>query len=187
MSERDWIVEIMNNMLFEEAPEPWRHVDTAIAGLESVGYAQDTDYLLAIGANGRTVFDCSFEATSLIAALDYDIENEQDWNDRIRLVGEGIGSIANQSVQLAGIFGGGLRIQTSDHWRLEMISPNWPHSDILLGKPDYKLFRVAITPYIEGYTKLKLSKDDLVAYGFSQTDKSFVVAYSSTIHIFSRP
>lgn len=186
--ERDWIVEVIINMPFVEAPQPWLHTPVSVAGLLSVGYAPNTDYLLAIGMNGRGVFDCTFKASPIKVARDYDMDKSDEWHDTIKLLGTGIGPIAKQSIPLAGIFGGGLPLQTSDHWILEMVAPNWPHPNILLGKPERKMFGVSYHEQYDDYVKLKLSgEDEIVAYGFSQTGKTFIIAHSHTIHIFSRP
>lgn len=187
-TERHWMSEIIVNMPFEEAPQSWQHTRVAVAGLLSVGYAPNTDYLLAIGVNGRGVFDCSYDAKPIKVARDYETDNENQWHDIIKLQGIGIGPIANQIVPIAGIFGGGLPLQSFDHWILEMVSPNWPHVNVLLGKPDRKVIGVQPHEWYSGYVKLKLSgEDEVKALGFSQTGKSFIVAYSHTIHIFSRP
>jgi hypothetical protein len=175
-------------MPFQQAPEPWQYIPVGVTQLLSVGYAPDTDYLLAIGSVGRGVFNCSFNAPKSRVAYDTDMTEENTWQNIINLTAKGISPIHKHIISIAGLYGGGLPLHTNDGWSLEKVAPNWPLSCVLLGPPNRNL--IGLQPYAEYDECIKLKpigEDDIIAYGFSQTGKSFIVAVSHTIHIFSRP
>jgi hypothetical protein len=174
-------------MPLQPPPEPWPlHRIHTIGGLIEVGYGRDTDYLLVISWQGRVVFDCR---TGQKIARDEDMEGYYDkvWYDPVHLSALGIGALEGQIVQLAGLNGGGLNTITEDGWMIAKVSPNWPHSSIILRPPH--VFSRDGENYYAGCFKVAphSSEDDIRAYGFSQTGKSFIVAMSHTIEIFSRP
>lgn len=185
MVHRHGMAEQVLRMPFQEPPPPWKMDWVAVAGLTEVGYAPDSDLLLAISEN-RGVFDCSFGTTQRKVARDKDTQGWlEGWRDSKNLTAIGIGPIEGQTVRLAGMFGGGMKLTSPDHWSLVLASPNWPLSSIILCPPNCSLFHrgsehcVKVSP--------RGAEDDIIAYGFSQTGKSFIVAMSHTIEIFSRP
>jgi hypothetical protein len=159
-------------------PAPWTHKATfGIGGLIGVGYAEDSDLLLVHSSQGRGVFDC-LVGTKI--ARDYDDEN--DTFDDIHLIAEGIGPLEGQPIRMAGLYGGGLANGTADGWHLFDMTLDWPVQSVFLELPFKSIY-----DSVENCVKLD---DDgaceLRAYGFSQTGKSFVIALSCDVAIFSR-
>ena len=159
-------------------PAPWVHKATfAIGGLIGVGYAEDSDLLLVHSSQGRGVFDC-LAGTKI--ARDYDDEN--DTFDEIHLTAEGIGPLEGQTIRMAGLYGGGLTKVSFDSWHLLDMTLDWPDRSVFLELPFKSIYEG-----VENCTKLE---DDgaceLRTYGFSQTGKSFVIALSCQVAIFSR-
>ncbi len=69
---------------------------------------------------------------------------------------------------------------TDDHWGLGLIAPVWPDYRVLLIPPS-------------GWTHHPLEKgiqvaadEEIIAYGFSETGKSFIVATILELMMFSR-
>src|SRR5690606_6172117 len=104
--DNDWIAYVASEMKWEPAPEPWRNHTVVIASLWAVGYSQDTDYLLAISATGRGVFDClSGDKLGRDRSIDY-----AEWRDKKHLTAKGIPPIADEIIRTAGDCGGGRQI-----------------------------------------------------------------------------
>jgi hypothetical protein len=167
--------------VIHEAPGPWRHHTTwAVGGLFQVGYAENSDLLLVLSSQGRGIFNC---LTGEKVARDY--EEAHEYFDPIRLIAQGFGPLEGKSIRMAGLFGGGLPLTTEDEWGLEEEAPAWPTRSILLTPPpdereDGSL--ISGEPVVIG--------DDfaceLRAYGFSETGRSFVIAISCDLVIFTR-
>jgi hypothetical protein len=117
-----------------EPPAPWRRISAiAIGGLTEVGFAVGTDLLLVLSAQGRGLFDC---ATGERLARDYEEPTrDSPWYGDLDLWAMGIGPLQGQRIGLAGIFGGGLRRATADGWGLELVSPDWPESFVVIYPP----------------------------------------------------
>src|SRR5262249_51453755 len=110
---------------------PWRpHPAYAVGGLFGVGYAAGSDLLLVLSSQGRGVFDC---VTGEKLARDH--EEAHDFFDPVRLIAEGFGPLAGQPVRIAGLFGGGLPLTTSDGWGLEPQARAWPTHSVFLTAP----------------------------------------------------
>ncbi|NDJ74696.1 MAG: hypothetical protein GYB65_00440 [Chloroflexi bacterium] len=178
----DWIAYQASEMKWQPPPEPWTNHDfLPIATMYAVGYVPDSDYLLVLSETGRGVFDCR---TGERVGRDRN-PNEHEWWDTKCLIAQGIPPVANQSIRTVGHYGGGLKKFAADLWHLERIAPYWPLESIVLSQSSrgrwsaewfdesYKIF-----PNGDG--------DSILAYGFSDTDKSFVIACSSGILLYSR-
>ena len=169
--------------LKSQAPTaPWKRVAAhAVGGLTEIGYAEDSDWLLVVSSQGRGLFDClSGERT----ARDYaEPAGDIDWYDEISLVARGIGVIESQLVHLAGLHGGGLPRFTRYGWGLELVAPDWPLTSVILSPPHQT---VLIESHSEGCVKVA-EDSELRACGFSDTGRSFVVAISHTVEIYTRP
>ena len=166
----------------QSPPAPWTRVAAhAVGGLLEVGYAEGSDWLLVVSSQGRGLFDCLNGART---ARDYaEPAGDVDWYDVVRLAARGIGAIENQIVRLAGLHGGGLPRFTRDGWGLELVAPDWPLTSVILS-PAHQ------TVLIESHSAgcVKVAEDsEIRACGFSETGRSFVVAMSHTVEIYTRP
>ena len=165
----------------QKPPSPWKHCATwPVGGLFQVGYAEHSDLLLVLSSQGRGIFDC---LTGEKVARDY--EEAHDFFDPIRLLAQGFGPIEGKCIRMAGLFGGGLPLTTTDDWFLEEEAPAWPTHSILLTPPaieheDGSL--VQIEPIVIGDD----GACELRAYGFSETGRSLVIAISCDLIIFAR-
>lgn len=159
-------------------PSPWRQVATiAVGGLRSVGFDRNSELLLVISSAGRGVIDCR---TGTKVARDY---NEYYEHEQF-LEAEGIGPLQGQTVRISGLLGGGLPVSTLDGWSVELVSLDWPVTDILLVEPSSFLYGSLYgKPAI--FHKIG-AESELCACGFSYIGNSLVVASPSDVAIFSR-
>lgn len=165
----------------QSPPEPWQLVKSvAVGGLTHVGYANDSDLLLVISHQGRSVIDC---LTGNKLARDY----EEDFEDldEIKLIAPGIGPIEKQNIRISGLSGGGLPNITDDGWHIETIALPWPKYFVFLSHLSQHNARE--THWLEAATKVGDSEAcEIHACGFSETGKTFVIARSCDLDIFSR-
>ncbi len=175
-------IERLRNMKQQDPPFPWRRrTSTTVAALSDVGYSSDSDLLLVISNDGRGVFDC---LTGKLVAREPGIAWEHAGFDGIHLTAMGIGPLEGKQIRVAGQHGGGLPVYTSDGWYLQIVSPNWPFSSVIL-IPSANRFSDPFS--LEGATKVSpTGEEELIAYGFSETGRSFIVAQTHTLDIFSR-
>ncbi|MBD2319250.1 MULTISPECIES: hypothetical protein [Cyanophyceae] len=159
-------------------PFPWKFVaSVAIGGLRSVGFDRNSDSLLVVSSQGRGVLDC---ITGTKTARDY---NEY-YKNEVCLEAEGIGTLSNKIIRMSGLFGGGLPVSTEDGWRLESITLRWPEQMIILIPPDSSIYD---NPSSYPNTITKVAEElCIMAYGFSNTGQSLIVATTSEINIFNR-
>jgi hypothetical protein len=160
-------------------PAPWRTLSSiAVGGLWHVGFATDSDLLLVLSSSGRGVFDCLTGERVARDDADY-------YADSQRLEAEGIGPLEGQYVRLAGIHGGGLSHVTKDGWLIELHPLSWPEEEFFLCPPGQTMLwnRPSEQPAL---SKIRPFPTSLVAYGFSPTGKSLVIATSSDVAICSR-
>ena len=83
--------------------------------------------------------------------------------------------IADETIAMAGIWGGDLRRKTSDGYYLNMIASKWPVADVCLRYPDRREVLVSTHNVCA-----------IHAYGFSETERSFVIATEADLQIFTR-
>lgn len=159
-------------------PPPWSRLATiAVGGLLSIGFDRTSELLLVISGAGRGVIDCR---TGGKVARDYD---EYFGNEQF-LEADGIGPLHGKIVPVSGFFGGGLPIATADGWHVELVSLDWPLTDIFLIDPSSSLYGAQYgKPAIFHKIGTELG---LRACGFSYTGNSFVIATSSDITVFLR-
>lgn len=160
-------------------PQPWKRVTSvAVGGLEAVGFAENSELLLVISTSGRGLFESS--TGECIARDRKPPMHDCDWYDTVRLSALGIGPLANTPIKIAGLYGGGLRVSTEDGWQLSVIAPIWPDHRVILSPPFQSLYTnlAASVQVFEDY--------HIRAYGFSETGRSFVIATSSDVTLFSR-
>lgn len=155
------------------APTPsWTRLAAhAVGGLTEVGFAEDSDFLLVVSWQGRGVIDCR---TGERVARDR-AEPDDSWYDGRRLRAQGIGPLANQTVRLAGLHGGGLLRCGLGGWSVESLALDWPDVCLLLVEPWRSIFDEKT-----GFTKLAVERE-VRAFGFSDTGASLVIATSSDV------
>lgn len=160
-------------------PDPWREVGVIhVGGLWHIGFPDHSDLMLIISVSGRGVVDC---ATGTKIARD-----DQEYFPALgSLEAEGIGALENQPIRIAGIQGGALSRFASDGWSVDLHPLSWPNEVLFLSPPGQEMIW---TP--EGVEaqlwKLPPLASSMVAFGFSPTGKSLVVATSSDVQIFHR-
>jgi hypothetical protein len=85
---------------------------------------------------------------------------------------------------VAGLFGGGLHTTSGDGWSVDVVSPDWPHHQVLLstgggpwrGEPGEQWWHVARVDHAE-----------LRAAGFSPSGRTLAIATSADLTLFTRP
>lgn len=165
-------------------PGPWRASAAGtipVGGLLGVGFAAapDTgeDLLMVVSHDGYGLFD----ASGVKIARDRDPDLEMP--DGPDLTCPGFGPLAGVQVRIAGLFGGGLHTATDDGWVVNVVSPEWPHHQVLLST-DGGLCR---GPAGEKWWHVfHASYSELRAAGFSASGRSLVVATSSDITLWRR-
>jgi hypothetical protein len=149
--------------------------------ITEVGYAPDTDFLLAVTSTGRGLFDC---ISGQQVARDRTSPDEGgSWYDDTGLLALGIGPVEQRFIRIAGLHGGGLPRGARDGWSLELVAPDWPLQSLIIQPPGRS---VLIERFADGCTKIEQDYE-IRAFGFSDTGRSFVVASSRTLTIYSRP
>jgi hypothetical protein len=181
--------EQIKRMKLQEPPSPWKisrfH---EIHALQDIGYAPDSDQLLIVSNSSREVLDC---VTGQILAQDESDSGQWEF-DRVHLSIRGIGPLENKTIRLAGKHGGGLPSYTRDDWRLDCVPLEWPSSTVILVPPpkasDPLMAILTYNPFnLEGATRIAPGMTEtVIAFGFSETGNSFVVAATSFLEIFSR-
>jgi len=159
-------------------PDPWRLKSSiSVGGLESVGFDRNSDNLLIVSSQGRGVIDC---CTGKKIARDY----EDYFEGEEYLEAQGIGVLSGKIIRMAGLYGGGLPVCTEDGWTLESITLNWPEEMILLVEPDSDLYG-SICNRPDNFSLIERDAS-IRAYGFSYTNKSFVIATTDDVAVYSR-
>ena len=171
-------IQAINSLEEQSPPLPWKQVGSyTIHSLLAVGYAPNSDFILAVTVSRREVFDGL--NGNLVAWID--TSNDATPFDEIHLTARGIGPLDGQNIRVASWdFGGGLPKQTVDGWQIKIIS-FWPNDNVLLLPEKYS---GSFAPSVA--TKLVGGEREIVAAGFSETGQSFVIAEPSAISIYSR-
>lgn len=156
-------------------PRPWRSLPTYfVGGLEFVGFDRVGRYLLIVSSSGRGLFDCS---TGEKVARDSDCLGT--WLDDAHLECKGMGPIAEQTVKLAGIGGGGLRRSGSEGWSIETVTLSWPDALVVL-LPMHRSLYEGSAPFT-----VIACESELRAAGFGPSGRTLVVATSSELRWWS--
>lgn len=173
------VIRKLRSLVLTAPPQPWRLVNVlAVGGLRSVGYDRYSDNLLIVSIQGRGVVDClSGEKITRDYSEDYP-ENE------VCLECEGIGPLGDSTIQMMGLFGGGLPVSTEDDWSIESVTLDWPQQMLILLPPGSTLHG-SVTDYSEEMHKI-FEDSTIRAYGFSYTGRSFVIATTSDVTVYSR-
>jgi hypothetical protein len=158
---------------------PWQRLGVlAVGGLWYVGFADRSDLLLLISSAGRGVVDC-------MSAQKLARDDSEYYLDAGSLEADGIGPLEGQIVRVAGPEGGGLTRATTDGWGIELHPISWPEEELFLCPPGHTMLwePPGSKPAL---IKLRPLPSTLVAYGFSPTGKSLVIATSSDVEIYGR-
>lgn len=161
-------------------PAPWNAPTIiAVGGLTDVGFADSSDLLMCISSSGRGVVDC---LTGSKIARDYSEDFEFDAGN---LLVSGLGPMAGKQIRTAGLAGGGLSSGTKDGWNAQRHPFAFPDEQVFVAPPGQTMLWTHRDDEMR-LTKLGASVTELRAFGFSPTGRSFVVATSSDVIVFSR-
>jgi hypothetical protein len=124
------------------------------------------------------VFDCT---TGQRVARDPDAGST--FAEEVRLESHGIGPLAGKVIRVCGLFGGGLPLMTLDGWSVELVHHSWPHlASLVLIPPGATLWDPAKARHC-----CKLAETEApLAYGFSHTGQSLILAHSHTLEMWTR-
>lgn len=162
---------MIENNLVDNPPQPWSKVGTVlVGGLYQVGYAKDRDVILIHSASKVTLSD-TITGERLAVGQD-EFESTEHYR---RLAMPGFGCMAGEMISTAGIWGGYLPAKTSDGFSLRKRDSFWPIPDVDLIYPDSSEVCVSTHNVCE-----------IRAYGFSDTNFSFVIATECDVQIFAR-
>ena len=157
----------------------WRLAGGAsVFGMRGVGFDEDSELLLVESAGGKDVFDA---ATGERVA--HDPEAGSTFAEEVRLESHGMGPLEGKIIRVGGTFGGGLPLMTLDGWAVELVHHAWPHvASLVLVPPGASLWDDAKA---RNCSKLAETEAPL-AYGFSHTGQSLVLAHSHTLEMWTR-
>ena len=96
-----------------------------------MGFAERSDFLLAVSHDGRGLFD----ALSGKRLARDDSALSSAWLKEVPYEATGIGVLGSAVVRLGGVLGGGLARITRDGWHLELIPVDWPNHTVFLEPP----------------------------------------------------
>jgi hypothetical protein len=160
----------------------WNYKGTfAIGGLFNVGYASNKELLMVLSSQGQGIFDC--HKGEKIARL----YNDLDWvgfDDTTNSV-VGFDCLQDEVIYTSGLYGGDHLLKaTNDGWSLIAAEPVAAPSPFGTNNITniYLLHQ-------SGDHKILVAKDgacELRSFGFSDTGRSFVVATSCDLIIYSR-
>jgi hypothetical protein len=164
------------------APDPWRSLPViAVGGLAAVGFTDDSKSLLVLSsAGGRSLYDTG---TGERIARDRDA-NLNNWLSEDNTMAAGIGVVADDTVHVAGLWGGGLSTLTSDGWSCTVVAPDWPIERVVLQPPGAD---VITERFASGCVQIADSAvSDLRVAGFSPDGRTLVVATAADITLWTR-
>ncbi|SHN76973.1 hypothetical protein SAMN05216311_11368 [Chitinophaga sp. CF418] len=161
----------------------WIYKNTfSVGGLENIGYAPGQDKLIVLSNQGRGIFDCI--KGEKIARQ----HNDSDWWEYFNQTTNSIAGfdILDQiEISTCGLYGQDhLRKITDDGWALTISKPEPDDTPF----EEYLVQRIYLVSPDKKET-IFVTKDgpcELRAFGFSDTGKSFIVALSCDLTIYSR-
>jgi hypothetical protein len=162
-------------------PEPWRAMgQVSIGGLRGVGFDEVGELLLVeSSSSGKDVFDC---ATGERVATDSNAGSTLE--EEIRLQTSGIGPLANKTIRVCGLFGGGLPLFTLDGWGVELVHHSWPSVASLVLVPS----GASLWEPTGARLCSKVAETEApLAFGFSHTGRSLILAHTYTLEMWTRP
>lgn len=143
----------------------------------ALGLGAAERHIMAITWNGRGVFDCQ---TGEKVARDYDMDIF-GWMNNQTLTAEGIGPLEGERVRVVGIWGGGLPYTTDDHWSVQSHDASEVSCAVFLEPPESPLEDIKEPILYKLY-----EWDPLIAYGFSSSGRTLVIACSNSLDIWAR-
>jgi|SRR5688572_2674711 len=151
----------------------WKHKNTfAIGGLQEVGFAENQDTLLLLSSHGEGIFNC------LTGEKIGRQSNGFDWWNRYNKATntiKGFGALENNEVKVSGLTLGDILPKfTIDGWKLQTEKS--------------KVLKIFLLDQ-DSKEKIFIAEDgpcELRTFGFSPTEKSFIVALSCELIIYSR-
>ena len=166
-----------------DAPTPWKLTATIeVLSLLAAGFSDDGAHCLVVSASGRLAIDTSTGDVIEQEVIEHDCH--VDVAEAMSVAGlhaEGIGPLAGTQVPIAGIWGGGLSTGGLDDWRVQVCSPEWPMSRIILHAPGSHIYGSAI-----GLHQIADSIPEVRAAGFSENGQSLLVAGGRGLQLWVR-
>lgn len=166
------------------SPGLWKQtVHLGVGGLFAVGFDTKTENLVVVSMNGQSVIDCS------TGQLIYR-NREQDGFNNKWLNATRLDSPNCSPINMAGLYGGGLKASTSDGWSVKSFPIEWPETYYILEPPDSSIYYA--DEKWRGHSKncsfFLLGKDrgESCAFGFSWSGKFLVLASTSDLFVWSR-
>ena len=166
----------LDNLPVAIPPDPWMRIATVTAeGLQSVGFAPNTELLLMVSAQGREVFD--LETGDVVSH-----DPEPYIGERVQLRAQGIGPLEDHIIHMSGALGGGLPLTTEDGWTIMSVFLEWPTRCLFMLPPDVDIMASEVDERF-----FKLGEDATIrAFGFSDSGKSLVIATSTDVTFWTR-
>lgn len=166
-----------------DAPPPWKSVATIdIDALLAAGFADDGQHCLVVSAGGRLVVDTSSGEVVEREEIEHDCHADIESTMFVSGVhAEGIGPLSGVSVPIAGIWGGGLSTGGLDDWRVQVCSPEWPISRVILHEPGAHIYGSAI-----GLHQIANGIPEVRAAGFSNDGQYLLVASGDGLRLWVR-
>lgn len=158
----------------------FKHLNTfAIGGLENVGYAANSDHLIVLSSVGRGIFDC-------LTRQKIFRDNGNWWHDydEESCIIKGFGTETGQQIKVCGLFGEEkLPVRTADGWELIVSEP-------VQDAPPFEKYVVqnVFLKHPANDSAIFITKDgpcEIRSFGFSETGKSFIVALSCELIIWT--
>lgn len=121
------LMKMINRIPVGDQISGWRRLGQyAVGGLLEVGFSRHQEMLLVISSQGQGVFDCK-TGEKIFRCYD-----ESDDNASAQVLKSlGVGPLAGEVIDLAGIYGGGLPTINNDGDSLVSIAPHWPRTEII--------------------------------------------------------
>jgi len=152
-----------------------------VGGMREAGFIELTDYLIVLGSQGRTIFDCLTNVKTERDRQDYYLEN---WNSDSGII-EGIGKFKDKEIVCGGFeYPEQLLKSTNDNWIIQIQNENRANY-----KKEIKMAEVMylFNPKINSKIEVNVFHYSITrAYGFSPTGKSFVITESDGITMWTR-
>jgi hypothetical protein len=153
----------------------------AIGGLLEIGFKSNSDLLMVLSSQGRGIFNCSMVKRIERDHFDY---YREKWNSDLGIA-EGFGILENEIIKCGGFEAPDIiKKETKDNWTVEItneIRPNWQKielkAEVMYLQNRKTNERIEVDVFHYGIDR---------AYGFSDTENSFVVGTSSEIVIWNR-
>lgn len=171
------LVALLDIIPASRCPSGWRLAGSyAVGGLTEVGFSKTSDLMLVLSSAGRGVID---PIRGEVVARDE--EPTGRWLNERLLLCDGIGPLANETIQLAGLSGGGLPLGSERGESLNAVYPNWPLCDLIFCSD----FGSALIEHWQA-SCVRIASDHVRTFGFSWTGNAFAYATSSDVHVYLR-